>query len=172
MNAATFSFQVRYVYLVERFLNVAYIRQLAAWIVLAVALTTLGCSDGGNLSYAPTVGVVTVDGKPIEGAQVVLLMDEPGVRGPKPTSRGSTDANGRFVLKTLTPEKTLIDGAVVGKHHVQITTRVVEQDPQGRTHIVREELLAPTYTTGQELTVDIPSTGVEDLRFDLPRGLK
>ncbi len=145
-------------------------RQLVVWLVLAIAPTTLGCGETGDLSYAPAAGVVTVGGKPIEGAQVVLLMDDAVFEGPKPTSRGVTDANGRFVVRTLTPDKKLIDRAVVGKHHVQITTRIVDQDERGNARIVRGEQLAARYTTGQELTVDVPSAGVDDLRFDLPDG--
>jgi hypothetical protein len=136
--------------------------------VAMVSIALLGCSDESGVEYAPASGVLTVGGKPIEGAQIVLAMENVSADGRKPTSRGVTDANGRFQLKTLTPEKELIDGAVVGTHRVMITTRLLEQDARGATRVTREELLNELYTRGDELSVEIPASGVDNLKFDLP----
>jgi hypothetical protein len=49
-----------------------------------------------------------------------------------------------------------------------ITTRLVEQDARGATRVTREELLSEHYTLGEEILVEIPSSGVDNLKFDLP----
>jgi hypothetical protein len=131
----------------------------------AAVLLTAGCSRSG-LRYAPVDGVVTIDGKPIGRAEVVLTCDDVQVH-PRPTTRALTDERGRFILRSLTPEKSLISGAVVGKHHVIVTTRILELDNRGNTRVVREEMLGHEYTNGETLTVDVPSDGIKDLRFDL-----
>jgi len=94
----------------------------ALWLV---ALS--GCDAGPN--YVPVSGVVTLDGKPYPEA-VVLFMPRATEENPNP-GRGSssyTDANGRFQLKTIDGD----EGAVVGKHMVQITTKgtVLPIDPE------------------------------------------
>lgn len=127
-----------------------------------------GCNRG-ELRYAPAAGIVTLDGKPIHRAEVVLLCDDVTVK-PRPTSRGVTDRSGRFEMKSLTPDKRLVDGAVVGKHHVAVTTRILELDAHGAAHVVREEALGKEYTNGELLTVEIPAEGATELRFDVKSG--
>lgn len=124
----------------------------------------VGCG-GNQLRYVPAAGTVTVDGKPINRAEVVLLCDDVTVK-PRPTTRGVTDASGHFVLKSLTPDKRLVEGAVVGRHHVAITTQILELDAHGATRVVREELLGKPYTSGELLTTEIPAGGVPNLHFE------
>ena len=131
----------------------------------AAVLLAAGCGKSG-LRYAPVDGVVTVDGKPIGRAEVVLTCDDVQVR-PRPTTRALTGESGRFILRSLTPEKSLIPGAVVGKHHVIVATRILELDNRGNTRVVREEMLGHEYTNGEALVIDVPSGGIKDLRFDL-----
>jgi hypothetical protein len=145
------------------------------WVICCMfaLLLTLGCSRQG-IRYAPVAGTITIDGKPIGRAEVVLSCEETTVR-PRPTTRGVTDDAGRFVLRSLTPDKQLIKGAVVGRHHVVVTTRILELDARGGTRVVREELLGKEYTKGETLTVDVPPEGIEGLQLDLkaekrPRG--
>jgi len=57
-------------------------------------LLSLGCSRQG-VRYAPVAGTVTIDGKPIRRAEVVLSCEETTVR-PRPTTRGVTDDAGRL----------------------------------------------------------------------------
>lgn len=136
--------------------------------VVALLLLPLAMGCGGSgVRYAPAAGTVTVDGKPIEGAQVVLVYDDLQLKDPQPTSRGTTDSSGRFTLKTLTSEKQLVAGGVVGTHRVRITTRIVEQDELGKDRVVRQELLGEPYTSGAKLTAEITPAGADDLKFDL-----
>ena len=143
------------------------IRMRHAFIIYCVvaAMLSLGCNRNG-LRYAPVTGTITVDGKPIGRAEIVLSCEEATVR-PRPTTRGVTDNAGNFVLRSLTPDKQLIKGAVVGRHHITVTTRILELDSRGGTRVVREELLGSEYTKGEALTVDVPPEGIEGLRLDL-----
>ena len=140
-------------------------RILAIAGVIGVALP-LGC--GGDVRYVPASGVVTLDGKPLDRAEVVLSYDASALpAGPAPTTRGVSDAEGRFVLHSLTSEKQLVDGAIPGAHRVALTTRIVEEDKSGKTVVVRNELLDYEYTSGRKLTVDIPPRGTKELRLEV-----
>jgi hypothetical protein len=134
-------------------------------IFCAGSAVTVGCGKS-ELNYAPVNGSLTVDGNPIGRAQVTFSCEDVNIR-PLPTTRGVTDNTGQFVLRSLTPEKRLIEGAVVGKHHVIITTQVIELDSNGGARMVRKEMLGDQYTKGKELTVDVPREGIQSLRFDL-----
>jgi len=57
-------------------------------------------------------GTVTFDGAAVEGAVVSFVSLQHNL-----TAVGLTDAQGRFVLKTFTPD----DGAVAGEHRVRVT---------------------------------------------------
>ncbi|HID77048.1 MAG TPA: carboxypeptidase regulatory-like domain-containing protein [Planctomycetaceae bacterium] len=81
--------------------------------VLAVALCVLvGCAEEGP-QVVPVTGVVTYQGKPVEGARVMFHPLEGGAR----SSHGTTDAEGRFELSTF----GMNDGALVGRHVVTIS---------------------------------------------------
>jgi hypothetical protein len=141
------------------------------WISIAgtLWLVAAGCGRPQG-DYAPVEGILTVGGKPIERAEIVLSLTDRSAAGPKPVTRAVTDNDGRFVLKSITPDKQFVDGAVVGKHRVLVSTRIVDQDAQGNERVIRKELLSPQYTNGESLTVDVPPEGIEELRLDLPPG--
>jgi hypothetical protein len=133
-----------------------------------LALATLGCG-GSSGEFAPVHGILTIGGKPIDRAEIVLRVSNPAA-GPQAVTRAVTDKEGHFVFKSITPEKKFVEGAVVGKHQVFVSTRIVEQDANGNERVVRKELLSPKYTSGEELSIDIPPEGIEELKFDLPAG--
>lgn len=142
-----------------------------SWIVVGwtLLLVNSGCGRPQG-TYAPVQGILTVDGKPVERAEIVLSLNDQSAAGLKSVTRAVTDKDGRFVLKSITPDKQLVDGAVVGKHRVLVSTRIVDQDERGNERVIRKELLSPMYTNGESLTVDIPPEGIKELRFDLPPG--
>jgi hypothetical protein len=85
-------------------------------------IALFGCSSDG-LATHPVAGVVTLDGRPVEGAGV-LFMPADG-----PPASGTTDAEGRYLLAT--GEQS---GAVPGRHRVIITlmkTTGIEVAPGG-----------------------------------------
>jgi hypothetical protein len=144
---------------------VSILRRQALFLCSCVVLIVSGCGKNG-IRYAPVTGTVILDGKPIGLAEVVLSCEETTIK-PRPTTRGVTDSDGHFVLRSLTPDKQLINGAVVGRHHVVVTTRILELDARGGTRVVREELLGKKYTKGETLTLDVPVEGIEGLQLDL-----
>lgn len=139
-----------------------------AWLIggVCAVFCTVGCSDQ-QIRYAPVTGFLTIDGKPISRAEVVFSCEVAPADGPRPTTRAVTDEAGRFVLRSLTPQKDVVNGAVVGRHRIFVTTRIVEQDDRGNSRVTREELLSREYTNGQKLTVDVPPEGIDDLQFEL-----
>jgi hypothetical protein len=142
-----------------------------------------GCSggSGGNIPRtAPVSGVVLLDGKPVDGAQVVFVpTGSPGYG-----AYATTDSQGRFQLKSSED----VSGAVPGKYLVQVTKLVtrrggssflVKEDAEhalqaaggsrapeeGETVNVLPEKYASSKTSGIEVTV--PKEGLTDLKIEL-----
>lgn len=78
-------------------------------LVVLVSLTSCNKTEGPDT--VPVTGVVTLDGKAVEGAQVVFVP-----AGSGRAASGVTNATGQFTLTTLNPQ----DGAVVGNYQVTI----------------------------------------------------
>lgn len=128
-----------------------------------------GCgAGGGNLPRTvPASGVVTLDGKPVEGAQVVLVPAGDATTG----AYGVSDAQGRFSLRAFDQK----DGAIPGDYLVQVskTIEVRLKGPPGSLDggdPVRFEHGVPArYTSAQTsgLKVTIPDTGKRDIQLEL-----
>jgi len=71
----------------------------------------VGCSGGSGISLATVTGTITKDGAPVSGAAITFY-PESG----RPSS-ATSDRNGYYSLRFTASE----DGAIVGKHRVQIT---------------------------------------------------
>ncbi|QDU75539.1 Bacterial Ig-like domain (group 1) [Bremerella volcania] len=128
-------------------------------IVAAIALcVVIGCSkaDGPDLGYVE--GTVTLDGKPLDGAEVQF---EPTNARP---SVAFTDENGHYVLK-FTGSR---DGATIGTHTVRILSARGSSGGEGDGPVVkaRPELLPPKYHEKSTLTADVQS-GNNTIDFDL-----
>jgi hypothetical protein len=106
----------------------------------------MGCGGSGP-ELAPVKGRVTLDGRPLEMADVVFQPD-----GAKRPSIGHTDADGRYVLA----HKRGVEGALVGEHRVLITVspEVMRNPPK----------IAPRFNTASELRREV--IGGEDNVFD------
>jgi len=134
--------------------------------ILLCALATLGCnSQGGHLpKTVPAAGVVTLDGKPVEGAQVVLIPAGDATTG----AFGTTNASGHFSLRAF-EEKP---GAIPGEYKVQVS-KTIEVKMQGKLDggdAVRFEHGVPAKYTGAKtsgLTATIPDAGINNLSFTL-----
>ena len=85
------------------------------WIACCICLLAAGCGPG-RPATVPVKGTVTLDGKPVAGAQVMLMPQQGG----RP-AQGLTDGSGRFALETFAPG----DGALPGLHAVTVTCRRV-----------------------------------------------
>jgi len=130
---------------------------------------SLGCgSAGGNLpKTVPASGVVTLDGKPVDGAQVILVPAGEGVTG----AFGVTNSSGHFSLRAYEQK----DGAIPGEYKVQVskTIQVAVTGAKGSLDggdPVRFEYGVPAKYTGAKtsgLSVTIPETGNRDINLAL-----
>ena len=134
-------------------------RRVYVWMgALAVIVGLTGCGGGG----APVSGVVTLDGKPVEGATVSFTPesgDGDGLGG----SYGKTDAQGRYTLRTVAQDKP---GAAVGKHRVTISlTQADPNNPEG----IQKDLIPAKYNVKSELTFEVPSGGTDKADFPVTK---
>lgn len=84
--------------------------------VLLLAFLVIGCSDS-RFPLAPISGTITLDGEPLEGAEVVFApMENKNTTVVGPASVGYTDQEGRFTLKTIKGRT----GAVLTNHRVSV----------------------------------------------------
>lgn len=95
----------------------------AMFVVAVLALS--GCGDN-EAKVTPAEGVVKIGGKPAANLSIQFMPDVmKGAKGP--TSFATTDAEGKFRLKTYDGQ----DGAVVGSHTVVLADLEEERPPQG-----------------------------------------
>lgn len=137
--------------------------------ITGLVLLVAGCSSGGgNLPRTvPASGVVTLDGKPVDGAQVVFVPADAGVTG----AYGVTDASGRFSLRAFEQK----DGAIPGQYLVQVSKTIEVRLPgpagsvDGGDPVRFEHGVPARYTNVQSsgLTATIPENGTKDLKFEL-----
>jgi len=124
--------------------------------VLTCALLT-GC-DGRTV--VPVSGRITFDGQPLADA-IVLFQPIRGTANPGTGSIGRTDADGRFVLRQIQPDRR---GALVGWHHVTILAA-----PKGAASetSAEKEPIPKSYNVESELGCCVPSGGCSDADFAL-----
>ncbi len=90
------------------------VRRISGLLGFLIALAAIaGCSRGPE--FAPVEGVVTINGRPMNDAEVVFMPD-PGAGTVGPTSAGYTDEKGHYSLATSKGQL----GAIVGTHRVCI----------------------------------------------------
>lgn len=89
--------------------------RLVAVLCAASILVCCGCRPGSNLpELGEVTGVVTLDGEPVQGAEVIFVPDN------QKRSRSTTDADGRYELVYDGDVK----GAALGGHTVLISKPV------------------------------------------------
>lgn len=122
-------------------------------LLAALALALSGCG-GDKVKLAPAEGVVRLGGKPAANLSVQFMPDVmKGATGP--TSYGTTDAEGKFRLKTYDGQ----DGAVVGTHNVILADLDEERPPQG-VPLKKQPRLDTRYTTTKGgLTAEVKEGG-------------
>lgn len=89
----------------------------SGWLPGLVILFLLGCGDGGPKLY-PATGTITMDSKPVDGAEVVFA-SEAGL-----LATGTTDANGKFSLQSAGKP-----GAPEGTYRVTVTKSISSGPP-------------------------------------------
>lgn len=113
-----------------------------------LTISFVGCGKSGA-DIAPVAGRITLDGKPLENADIVFQPD-----GSKPPSSGRTNADGRYELAY----KRGVMGGAIGSNTVRITisSEVVENPPS----------IPARYNSASELTKEVKS-GQNEFNFDL-----
>jgi hypothetical protein len=139
--------------------------------VLSLCSLVLAAGCGPDLSHLPKTvpasGVLTLDGKPVEGAQVVIVPANSEATG----AYATTDASGKFSLRAFNEK----DGAIPGEYKVQVTKTVEVKlaGPKGSLDggdPVRFDYGVPAKYTGVKtsgLSVTIPETGINDIKLAL-----
>lgn len=89
--------------------------------LLIVSQFSVGCGGQDGPAVAPVKGVVTVNGKPLEGLQVSFSV----MKGASTVSSGVTNDKGEYELTTF----NMNDGAIVGENLVAI--RQMPKDAAG-----------------------------------------
>lgn len=131
---------------------------LRCLLVLAGMGVMLSLSACGSNYKGPklgeVIGTVTVDGNPIDGAEVTFQPS--GAR----MSVASTDADGKYRMR-FTMDKY---GAAVGAHRVMITTARTASGGEGVPEVkARKELLPAKYHSKSELVAEVaPGSNVID----------
>jgi hypothetical protein len=113
-----------------------------------LAMSFAGCGKTGP-ELAPVTGRITLDGKPLEKADVLFQPD-----GSRPPSSGRTDANGHYDLAY----KRGVMGGTIGSNTVQITisSDVVANPPN----------IPARYNSESELKKEV-KPGPNEFNFDL-----
>ena len=167
-----------------RHLTRAAARWVAASACCGLALTAAGCGDADDLPpTVPAAGVLTLDGTPVEGAQVVVSALEGGG-----SAAALTNSQGAFRLRAF-PAK---DGALPGEYMVQVTKTVqtsgasdtgvsdeeaalaVESGEHAKETIENSDVgwqnvMPPQFAnfTTSQVMLSIPEGGREDIVLDL-----
>ncbi len=131
-------------------------------VLLCVALTLAGCGQSGP-QVAKVEGIVTLDGKPLEGAYVYFRHADGGR-----ASRAQTDSAGHYTLN-FSPSAS---GAIVGDNVVRITTFVETQmDDNGKPipGTGRPEVVPAKYHESGALTATVAPRG-NSIDFPLESG--
>lgn len=92
----------------------------AHYLMLCATLVMAGCSKGPSIATYPITGTVTYQGKPLSGASVFFIRDNPDA----PRSTGTTDADGKYTLTTYFGPQQILKGAVADKYRV-----IIVKDP-------------------------------------------
>ena len=139
-------------------------------LLIALWPAVLGCNSAGDKrpKTVPAQGVVTLDGKPVDGAQVVLV---PSASQGTTGAEGVTNSSGRFSLRAYVEK----DGAIPGEYKVQVSKTIQVNAAGGKGSLdggdpVRFEYAVPAkYTSFKNsgLTVTIPETGNRDINLAL-----
>lgn len=141
------------------------------WVMLAVTSAVLaGCGETKPYGVVPVSGRVTLDGKPLADARVTFFpqrASETNTSESAPEAMGTTDADGRYQLKSVFDD----EGAAPGRSRVVISTLKQEYDPanpEALPKTIAPETIPKKYFSGAgQLEIDVPADGTDSANFDL-----
>lgn len=133
-------------------------------IVLCLLMTAVGCGSASiQQPTYPASGVVTLDGKPVKNALVVLHAIDKSKFKWDEVPQGTTDEQGRFSLFTYAAD----DGAPAGEYKVGIAVMgAAEEDGSDQVKHERLSVKIPTRyanaeTSGIKVTIEKQKTTLE-----------
>lgn len=97
---------------------------LAMILLLAVGV---GCFGSPFAATFPVTGTVTYNGKPVEGATVILIPTEPEGH----SASGLTDQAGEFSVRTYQGPADQPQGAEAGEYHITVSKYESLKLPEG-----------------------------------------
>jgi len=121
--------------------------------VLACALATVGCSDGGP-SREDVSGTVTFDGQPLESGEILFFP-----AGGGGTPEGGTIAGGKFEFQ-----------ATAGAKRVEITATREEGGPAADGLPNYVSFIPPRYNSQSTLTQTVEVGSANSFVFELSAG--
>lgn len=130
------------------------LRAVRGWLLLAPLL--VGCGKSGP-ALSPVSGRVTLDGQPVNEAQVVFQPEKAGS-----PSYGVTDKEGRYELGYKRGQ----NGALTGAHTVRIQMDTEVLDDAGKP-MMRAQLIPPRYNKDSALRQEVRAGGANKIDFDL-----
>ena len=127
---------------------------------LLLSLLLLGCGDTAGTPLVPVSGRVMMDNKPLAHATVQFTPESKPGGEIGPLAFGTTDAEGRYTLKTVIKGKDF-EGAVPGKHHVQIS--VVDRTVGARAKNGNQ--VPPRYNRDSKVDFTVSAEGTQEANF-------
>ncbi len=130
-------------------------------IVTLIAIFALvGCSGGAEdiPDLGQVTGTITLDGKPVEGANVTFTPPAAGKKSRGKSSIGTTDAQGKYTLMYSAG----VAGAVIADHKIEIS----KVEGEGEALDVGEEQIPKKYNEDSKLTKTVVE-GENTFDFDL-----
>lgn len=129
--------------------------------MLGLLLPVAGCGGGSDTpDVLPVTGIITLDGDPLEGAQVEFQPQSTSENQAAVPSYATTDKSGAYTLK-LGPGR--VEGAMPGTHQVRITKYL----PPAEDGTSGEQILPAKFNSESELTVEVTSDNQDGYDFDL-----
>lgn len=92
-------------------------------VLSTVLLVIVGCSGDDIPETYPVTGVVTFQGKPVEGASLSLVAKDPNGR----SAGAMTDAEGKFSVSTYVSSTANPEGAMSGEYLITVSKRSIEK---------------------------------------------
>lgn len=141
--------------------------RIACLALIAIGmLGVVGCGSGSGHKTVPVSGKITLDGQPLAGANITFqptASEKAGSAGPG--SAATTDAAGKFVLKTAEAKQR--PGAVVGKHTVRIAGAQAQRAPDDDAQRPAAKDPVPERYRDGSLTFEVPAAGTDKADFAL-----
>ena len=163
-----------------------YFHSIEVLLISIIVISISGCS-GKEYSLAPVSGTVTHEGKPVAKLGIYFSPEPVGENyAVGPYSKGVTDSDGKFTIKTRYDEK----GGVVGKHTLtfeytdisetamsELQEALNDAKDSGSGEEVKEtnekirkltaKLKGRPVLDGRKMTIDIPADGLQDFKIEL-----